>query len=687
MHGADHSVALVLRAACGPALRLCFGKDLTMEIATKQVFVFSTFRFDPASGQLTQNGVRIRITKQIADLLTVLLVNAGQLVTRQQIRDALWPGQEFVNYDKIITNSISRLRSIFQDDPAAPRYIESAPKRGYRFVAEVQTEGPPASVTPSTGAVQTDTAAEVPVVNEIAEESLTPQRQLRRRRIMTLSALAAGFLFATLGSVYWYAAQRRPEPTRIVSLGIAPFDTSGPGAEELAGSFRLDLTDSLSQLPQVQVRAAHSLELLKLNQATLHDAGTKLGLDAILFGRFTVAGDQCHLQFELVRGQDGTHVASFQYSGTKNELAAIRDKVQMETFARLKLAKAGMRPALGGTADPDAYDQYLRARYHFSQQTEDSLRLSLDEYKAAIAEDSNFAKAYAGEAHDYIFLWQHGVISAADGFAGASEAAQKALALDNTSADAHAALGVLYFLHDWKLEAGERELQLAVQLNPNQPIYHQWLALALSDEGRFPEAFHEVDLAHTLDPLWVSAYVTEAHVAGDSRDHARMEAIARKLMELQPDSAHVRDAVANVDWADGRWLDAIAAWRQMAVMEDDGARVRMEDEGLEAYRHGGVRAYARIRLQAASDKAMKARHPNDFDLAEWYAYAGEDEKALSSMRQEIRDRDPQILNIGVFPAYDGLRPEPQFQALLQQLGLSLPAPKNDTPAAPVVSKK
>ncbi len=658
-----------------------------MEIPTKQVFVFSTFRFEPASGQLTQNGVRIRTTKQIADLLTVLLVNAGQLVTRQQIREALWPGQEFVNYDKIITNSISRLRSIFQDDPASPRYIESAPKRGYRFVAEVQTEGPPTLAAPPVPSLQTDTAFEAPVVPEIPGELLKQRQPLRIRRIVTLAALAAGFLFATLGGAYWYAAQHRPDHKRTVSLGIAPFDTSGPGAEELAGSFRLDLTDSLSQLPQVQVRAAHSLELLKLNQATLHGEGTKLGLDAILFGRFTVTGDQCHLQFELVRGQDGTHVASFQYSGTKNELAAIRDKVQMETFARLKLAKDGMRPALGGTADPDAYDLYLRARYHFSQQTEDSLRLSLDEYKAAVAQDPNFAKAYAGEAHGYIFLWQHGAISAADGFAGATAAAQKALALDNNSADAHAALGALYFLHDWRLEAGERELKQAVQINPNQPIYHQWLALVLSDEGRFTEAFQEIDLAHTLDPLWVSAYVTEAHVAGDSHEPARMEAIARKLMEMQPDSAHVRDAVANVYWADGRWLEAIAAWRQMAVMEGDSARIRMEDEGLEAFRHGGARAYARVRLQAASDEEVKARHPNDFDVAEWCAYSGENEKALSAMRQEIRDHDSQILNIGVFPAYDGLRQDPQFQALLQQLGLGLPTQKTDSPAALVASGK
>jgi DNA-binding winged helix-turn-helix (wHTH) protein/Tfp pilus assembly protein PilF len=658
-------------------------------------FALGSFTFVPEVGELSQNNIRVRINPQVADLLLVLVRNAGQLVTRDQIKEALWPDRELLNHDKVITNGISRLRYILNDDASKPRYIESIPKRGYRLVADVRLldpieskifasaspaleleEQPLVLVPPESPFMGVPPEIPVPATYQSWHKRLSPglaSRFVREHRIWVAGALfglliLAGFL------VHW--AWAPPEPTGIVSLGIAPFDVSGPGAEELAGSFRLELADVLAQLPQVQVRAAHSLELLKINQPVSGGQVPQLGLDAILFGRFVVDGSIYHLQFELVRGNDMSHIASFQYSGTRNQLAAIRDEVQTETFSHLKLAR-GWRPAplsirQNGTADPEAYEHYLRAHYHFMQQTPDSLRLAVEEYQAAAQQDPKFSKAYAGLANTYIFLWQHDVIDQQEGYRLAMPAIQKALALDASSAEAHAALGAIHYLHDWDLKAATEELQEALRSDSNQPVFHQWLALVLCDEGRFREAFLQIDQAHLEDPLWVSAYITDAHVASDAQDHGRMTSVSHRLMQLMPESSHVRDAVANVEWDDGRFTDAIADWRAAAVIDGDKERAHVEDLGLEAYRRGGVRAYAQIRLKAIDNDEDAARHANDFELPEWYALAGEKAQALSAIRQEVANHDPEILQLAVLPAFASLHSDADFQAILNQLHLSIP---------------
>src|SRR6202030_1329608 len=146
----------------------------------------------------------------------------------------------------------------------------------------------------------------------------------------------------------------------------APFEVSGEGAEQLAESFRLDLTDAVSQLPAVQVRAAHSFPEGHRDDAGIPALAQNLQIDTLLFGKFTVQPDECLLQFELVRGRDAIHLASFQYRGTKAELSAIRDKAQRDIFTRLNLASNTERPAHGNTENPRAYESYLRARYHLS---------------------------------------------------------------------------------------------------------------------------------------------------------------------------------------------------------------------------------------------------------------------------------------------------------------------------------
>jgi len=649
------------------------------------VFSFSGFIFDPESGELAQNGVRVRLGKQTADILAVLLLNAGSLVTRQRLRELLWPAGELVNHEKIINNGISRLRYIFHDDPLAPTFIERVPKRGYRWIMPVERieRDVPSPPTPPAILAERDQQNEMPAfetailpveapVWDSPENGRTKQRYRLRfaaAAAVVLAALSTGFLLSRSRST---AVPQAPPaaPPQTISLAVAPLDASGPGAVELAESFRLDLTDALAQLPQVQVRSAHSVNQLRLTDASLPAYSSKLGLDVILFGTFKRSPHGCDLELELVRVRDSVHLATFHYTGTIDQLGNIRDKIQRDTFAKLRLSGNGDRPPAGGTSDPLAYQAYLEARYQFSQQSGDSLRLAVKQYNLAIERDHRFAQAYVGLAQTYLILFLHSLIPPNEAFAKAGDAVSQAQRLGNSSAEVHSILGYIRFYRDWDLAAGIDEEQQAIRLEPHQPVYRQWLAVLLCDERRFSEALNEIALAEADDPYWPSLYVTDAYVASNAQDTARMIGAARKLKELLPDSPIAYDTMANSLWYSGHQIQGIAEWRRMALLEHDSERVAMEDRGLEAYRRDGVPGYAKVRLAEFANTDEIKLHPNDFDPEEWYMAAGDTKRALEALRQRANAHDPSFLEEATTPFFNVIRNDPEFVSLLKQAGVA-----------------
>ena len=463
-----------------------------------------------------------------------------------------------------------------------------------------------------------------------------------------------------------------PAHNEDVYIGIAPFEATGQDAEQLAESFRLDLTDAVSQLPAVQVRAAHSFPKGKRDDSNIPALAQNLQIDALLFGKFTVQGDDCLLQFELVRGRDAIHLASLQYQGTKSELAAIRDKAQGDIFTRLALAPGTEKPAHGNTENPRAYEAYLRARYHLSQWTDDSVAKSLQEFESAVTEDPTFAKAYAGMASAHFVLAEHEAAPKQESFRLAKQLAAKAIALDPSVAEAHAMLGQIALNQDWNFPTAEKELRRAVDLEPNQAIYHLWFSILLCVQGRFDESLHQIDLAHSADSFWPPVYMTEIFLAGAARQYPRSIDSGKKLIALMPDWPLAYDQLGLTLWYAGRYTDAIDSWHKMATLEKDTARMKLEERGLEAFRRGGVPAYAQVRLAAAKSGTHWAHAENDFDLAEWYAYSGSREQALRSLEAKVARHDPGALQIAINPPFDDLHQDPRFLALLTRIGITLP---------------
>jgi tetratricopeptide (TPR) repeat protein len=422
------------------------------------------------------------------------------------------------------------------------------------------------------------------------------------------------------------------------------------------------------------VRAAHSVAAGKVDSGG-RTATQNLDVEAILYTRLIRNGAFCNLRVEMVRNRDSTHLQSWHYSGTVAQLSSIREQMEADVFNYWRGGAAARRGEIGGTADPVAYELYLRARYHTQQRDPNAMLEAQKEYREAINRDPGFAKAYSGLAL--------AMFISSDARADQDQAerlALKAARLAPNLADAHAVLGNLYFLDDWRFKEGVRELRRAIALDPSEPSYRVWLALSVGNLGRFQEALSQIDVAEADDPYWPEIYQNEVVLGMDSHQPARMTAASDMLLRIKPESPSSYDARARVDWVLGRYAKAIADWRQVGVIEEDPARIALEDRGLEALRKSGPRAYARLRLDSLLRNRNSDASTDGFIAAEWYAYAGDREGCLQELTRLVDLRSEDAIDILVNPAYAPLHQDLRFQKLAAKLGLSAAGEEPETRA-------
>jgi DNA-binding winged helix-turn-helix (wHTH) protein/tetratricopeptide (TPR) repeat protein len=663
---------------------------------------FLDFKFDLSSGDLLRGDKRLRIPKQTSRLLGIFLERPGMVVTRAELQALLWPDGEFLDHEHAINRVVTDLRAVFRDNPKNPKYIETVHKRGYRFLPQI-TVIPVATVManptpiakgdplPQEPAAATAKAEVQPVASpsHLPRSESQPQavtilplhpskRPLQQYRWLFAGGLALLAVIALAAGIYRHRRPLAVTETNVVSLGIAPFESEGPGAEEMGESFRLDLADALAQLPVVQITATNSLNNITRDDNGIRSISEKLHLDMLLLGKFRVQGDRCTVQFELVRGRDSLHLASFQYEGSKDELAVIRDKLQRDIFLNLQGKDKSMQSIRGSTDDPQAYGEYLQGRELTRLRDPTALNQALIQYQAAIQRDPKFAEAYAGMAATHLALRYFS--NPEEHQNAARQLAQQALQLDPQLAEAHAALGDVALRSTWDFALGERELRRAIELDPHKATYHAWLSSLLVYEGRFDEAMSEIDLAVADDPLWPLVYSMATYVAGMAHDSTRAIAFAQKYVALVPDSPESHNQLGWAYFCDKRYDEALAEWRQMAEIDKDPARIALEERGREAYHRGGIAAYALVRLEAMERHDPETtRRPNDFDPAEWYAFTGQRDKAIAALQRVVANHDGAAVLLAVNPMLDNLHDDPRFQSLLHQVGLTLPSYSHRSP--------
>jgi DNA-binding winged helix-turn-helix (wHTH) protein/Tfp pilus assembly protein PilF/TolB-like protein len=659
------------------------------------IYSFSEFKFDADTGTLTRRSRESRLPEQTARLLQVLLERSNALVSREEIEQALWPEEQFVNHDQGINVAINRLRQILRDDSKHPQFLRTIPKRGYSFCGDVRvvlpevfevpgTKDQPVAEEPvpdvtspvahddSAAAFQETQAAlwaqPASVLPEEPGEVAAGSAAKSRLGIWLAFGLAAAILVTAGGLFFWL---RRPQPAaHILRIGIGPLQVSDDAQSRNAGeSFRLKLSDAVSRLPGVQVPAAAAF--MSARAEDLPRIARDLNLDDLLLGSISKQEDQYDLKFELVRAADATHLGSFEYSGQLKDLPAICERLQRDIFHYMQFNAAPLQLSEGSTNDPQAYEFYLQGEYYVLERDPESLRRALTEFNKATARDANFAAAYAGMATAYLRLSEYDT-DPKNGLLGKAEQnAQLAVKIDPLLARAHAVLGTTAYKQDRDFARGESELREAIRIDPTQAAYRNWLAVPLVEEGRFDEALEQLSLAENKAPFLPSVYAIEGLVGVYARRNAVALKAAHHYVDLLPNLPIAHNTMAWVDFETKHYEDAIKEWRQMALLQNDAARVDLEDRGQAVLRSKGPRAFALFRLEAIRQK-RGTRQVNDFMPAEWYACAGEREKALVELERLAATNDPYILHVGVDPLYDSLHQEPRFLAVLSRSGVRIP---------------
>ena len=455
------------------------------------VFRFGDFVLVPGERQLLRDGKPLALTGKAFDLLATLVRQAGHLLTKDELLRAVWP--DVVVEEVNLSVNISALRKVLGTAPGVVEWIETVPRQGYRFNAAVEVgdlataqHTPPAEVAMSPAAEGASHVAGVPP-------------PLSRRRVAWLLGGISAAALAVIAGARWLG---RRAPYR--SVAVLPFSVDGVPNTYLADGLVEAVISGLTRLPALRVTPRASAFRFKDALGDPVAAGRVLDVAAVVTGSLSRDGDGVKLQVELVDVARSAQVWSTAYQVAAADIAQLEMRV-MHDLARAMQVQWAAAETVGLAGPPtshaQAYQAYLQGRYLWNQRSEASLQGAIAQFSRAVDLDPRFALAYAGLADAHTTLGYLGYVSPVSTFPIARPYALKALEIDPSLAQAHASLAYIKFYFDWDWEGARREFAHAIELNPNDPVSHQWYAVYLLASGRSGRAFDEVQLAHRLDPL------------------------------------------------------------------------------------------------------------------------------------------------------------------------------------------
>jgi TolB-like protein/DNA-binding winged helix-turn-helix (wHTH) protein len=612
---------------------------------------FGPFILDLRTGELKRDGRRIALQGQPAQFLVLLMSRPGELVTREDLRAKLWPEDTFVDFDHGLNNAVNRVREALGDSAGSPRYIETIPRKGYRFIAE--TEAPPETSPPI----------------ESASTGLFPARALSRRVLM-LSGLA--ILLAAAVGWGWYRFQEKSlqAPARIQSLAVLPLaNLSGDSSQEyFADGMTDELTTALAKISALRVTSRTSTARYRDTREPIQQIAHELNVDAIVEGSVARSGNRIRITAQLIDARNDRHMWAESYERDLSDILNAQNTVAREIAQQVR---ANLTPAerdaltVRSTVVPEAYDAYLRGRKELGKQRQEAFRKGLEYFQQAIALDRLYAPAYAGLADSYSLLANYSALPPLEAFPKAKSAAVKALDLDHNLAEGHTSLALVKHHFDWDWAGAEAEYKLAIQLDPNNAITRLRYAELLSNLARHDEAIGQMKVARGLDPL---SLLIRSNMA-------RFLYYARRYDEAILESKQILAAAPHHPWAQ---VTLAFCYEQKGMYSEsltEAETLRREFNGVDGI--GSAHLFARMgRLQDARRVLKYHEQPAADGVQDWvfiaavHAQLGEKDRALQWLDQGYKNRDYFMTFIKTDPFMDPLREDSRFADLLSRVGFS-----------------
>jgi len=610
----------------------------------KHFFEFGRFRVDPAEKVLLADGQPVSLTPKAFETLLALVENSGHILEKDELLKRVWPNT-FVEEGTLVQN-IATLRKALGEGPDQSSYIETVPRRGYRFSAAVERI--------EAGAV------------------LEKPQPVVRRRVIALVATGA-VLFAA----GWLVRERvwpRNGPQGKTVLAVLPFvNLSGdPGEDYFSNGLTEEMITQLGALEPARlgVIARTSAMQYKDTKKDARQIGRELGVDYIMEGSVRREGGRVRITAQLIQTKDQTHLWARTYDRNLRDILSLQSDVAgaiaREIALRLTPASSA-RLASAAPLDAQAYELYLKGRYSWNKRTKAGFLQAIDYFNQAIARAPNYAKAHAGLADAYALLGSvpNAEISRSEAMPRAKASALRALELDDSLAEAHTSLAFVLMQYEWDWPGAEREFRRALQLNPNYATAHQWYGLWFMAHGRFDEALEEERLAQAADPLsTIIETDTCQFLAYAGREDGAIRHAQRALV-LDPGFSLAHLYLAEAYDGKQNYPAALAELQGLDPKDEGTWGISMLSR---TYALAGQRDKAEATLQTLLDSAGQ-RDDLGMVLAQDYAALGKQEPAFAWLEKAYRNHEGGLILLGVLPAFRPLRSDPRFGNLMRAMRL------------------
>jgi TolB-like protein/DNA-binding winged helix-turn-helix (wHTH) protein/tetratricopeptide (TPR) repeat protein len=607
---------------------------MTVPVQTARVLRFDIYELDLRAGELRKRGVKLRLQGQPLLVLATLLKRAGEVVTREELRAEIWSADTFVDFDHSLHNAIARVRDVLGDSAETPRYIETLPRRGYKFIAPV--EGVP-------------TVEARPIPPENGHPPVDPVLATVRSKRRAGLVFAVGLLCAIVGGwVAWRHFSVKWAGAPIRSLAVLPMaNLSGDPAQDFfADGMTEELTTELSRIHAVKVISRTSVMEYKGTKKHLPQIARELGVDGIVEGSVIREGDQVRITVQLLDGPSDRHIWSEDYQREMRGILTLQREMAQAIAQQIRIQLTPQQQARvrsGRAVNPEAYDAYLRGRSYITSDvlTPQDLKTAQRYFEESIQRDPGFALGYVGLADCYIYLAIFDQLSPQSAYRPGEEALRKAMELDDGIGEAHATLALLKWRHEWDWEATEREFNNAIALAPNFGCAHLNRSYYLSWKGRRTEALAELAKSRELDPGY-SFDDTEAAVYYQFRDYQNLVEASQRGMVSNPNDK-VPHYFLGVGYEGlGKHEDAIVEYQKAIEQSDtdyDAAAALAH-----AYAVTGRKAEAKKILR---DLELKSTHSyvSPYMIAAIYAGLGDKDRAFEFLKRAYQE----MLGPGVVP--------------------------------------
>jgi TolB-like protein/DNA-binding winged helix-turn-helix (wHTH) protein/Flp pilus assembly protein TadD len=621
---------------------------------TACVIRFDSFELDIRAGELRKRGIKLRLHGQPLQVLAALLRRPGDLVTREELRAEIWTADTFVDFDHSLHNAIARLREVLGDSAETPRYIETLPRRGYRFIAPLEEVQAP-RIGGENGS-KTGNAAAV---------ALRP----KRGRALVLTLISCG----AIGLASWAAWQHSYAKNTVLpirSIAVLPMQNlSADAAQEYFADGMTDqLITELAKIGALRVTSRTSVMRYKGTKKALPEIARELNVDAIVEGSVIRSGQRLRVTAQLLRAPTDQHLWAETYDRDVGDILRLQAEVADAIAQQVRAQLTPMQQSQAHTVNPGAYDAYLRGRLYFVNEftKPDSLKKTQAYFEESIQKDPGFALAYAGLADSYVYMAFAGALQKDQAYRLAKDALAKALALDDSIGEAHDTLGLLSSEFDWDWDTADREFNRAIALAPSYSCAHEDRATFLALIGRRAEALAEITKIDQLDYGFSAAH-TESATYYELRDYPDLIEASRRGLLLDPkDWSHHYTLGVGYEGT-GKLPEAISEYQQAVQLSagDPGSTAAL----AHAFAVTGKKAEAEKILHDFERKSKSAQ-VSPYLMATMFASLGDKDRAFEFLEKAYQERSLGLTeDLKADLRIDSLRSDPRFQTLVQRIRL------------------